>query len=114
MASAVAAAAPMIKQHQAALRKLSEANLAKTDKPAEPNGLLNQQSNQQDATNQPAAAAAAQQANKKPRKQPKPPERAPRALFCLDLKNPIRKRCIAIVEYQYPLHKIHISMFEFF
>ncbi len=30
------------------------------------------------------------------------PERPARALFCLGLKNPIRKLCIAVVEWKYP------------
>lgn len=30
------------------------------------------------------------------------PERPVRALFCLSLKNPIRKLCIEIVEWKYP------------
>ncbi|XP_067125992.1 voltage-dependent L-type calcium channel subunit alpha-1D-like [Centruroides vittatus] len=40
---------------------------------------------------------------KKPaRKGPKVVERPLRALFCLTLKNPIRKLCIDIVEWKYP------------
>ncbi|KAA0721082.1 Voltage-dependent L-type calcium channel subunit alpha-1C [Triplophysa tibetana] len=30
--------------------------------------------------------------------------RPPRALLCLTLKNPIRRACINIVEWKYPLH----------
>ncbi|XP_023238098.1 uncharacterized protein LOC111636940 [Centruroides sculpturatus] len=42
---------------------------------------------------------------KKPaRKGPKVVERPLRALFCLTLKNPIRKLCIDIVEWKYPLN----------
>lgn len=33
------------------------------------------------------------------------PERPVRALFCLSLKNPIRKLCIEIVEWKYPFQK---------
>ena len=58
----------------------------------------------------PAAAAAAQQPKKEKRKLPKPPERAQRTLFCLDLKNPIRKKCIQIVEWKYPFR--NTQMFE--
>lgn len=126
MASAAAAAAPMIKQHQAALRKLSETLNAETLKKADTarqlaqqNGLpFNQQGTaQQGVDQQPTAGGQPNQLQppkKSTRKLPKPPERAQRALFCLDLKNPIRKRCIAIVEYQYPFHKIHITMSDLF
>lgn len=31
------------------------------------------------------------------------PERPPRALLCLNLKNPMRKLCIDVVEWKYPL-----------
>lgn len=42
------------------------------------------------------------------RKQAKKPvpevlPRPPRALFCLTLQNPVRKACISIVEWKYPL-----------
>lgn len=30
--------------------------------------------------------------------------RPPRALFCLTLNNPIRRACISLVEWKYPLH----------
>lgn len=41
---------------------------------------------------------------KPPRRGPKvPQERPKRALFCLTLKNPLRKLCINIVEWKYPL-----------
>lgn len=33
------------------------------------------------------------------------PERPVRALYCLGLKNPIRKICITIVEWKYPFFK---------
>lgn len=32
-----------------------------------------------------------------------PPDRPVRALWCLSLKNPVRKLCIDIVEWKYPL-----------
>ncbi|KAI5731844.1 hypothetical protein M8J77_017058 [Diaphorina citri] len=32
-----------------------------------------------------------------------PPDRPQRALFCLTLKNPLRKMCIDVVEWKYPL-----------
>lgn len=54
------------------------------------------------------AAAAAATAAGAPPKRPvrrggKPqPERPARALYCLGLKNPIRKICITIVEWKYP------------
>lgn len=38
------------------------------------------------------------------RKQPKAPGKAPRVLFCLSLKNPIRRWCIKVVEWKYPFH----------
>lgn len=125
----MASAAPLfIKQHQQALRKFSEANLLKETDTRQPpagqaNGLLNKQS--ANVANQPGAVGPtpppigggqptatgtlqAQQAPKKLiRKMPKPPERAQRALFCLDLKNPIRKKCIQIVEWKYPFHLTH-------
>lgn len=42
-----------------------------------------------------------------PRKQARPrgkpqPERPKRSLFCLGLKNPLRKLCYDIVEWKYP------------
>lgn len=42
---------------------------------------------------------------KKPPKKPVPEilPRPPRALFCLTLQNPLRKACINIVEWKYPL-----------
>lgn len=46
------------------------------------------------------------QQQKKPIKKPKGkvvPERPERALFCFTLKNPIRKLCIDVVEWKYPL-----------
>lgn len=46
------------------------------------------------------------QPQKKPIKKPKGkvvPERPERALFCFTLKNPIRKLCIDVVEWKYPL-----------
>ena len=32
--------------------------------------------------------------------------RPPRALFCLNLNNPIRRACISLVEWKYPLHVV--------
>lgn len=34
-----------------------------------------------------------------------PPDRPQRALFCLNLKNPVRKMCIDVVEWKYPFRK---------
>lgn len=52
---------------------------------------------------------------KKPVKKPKgkaTPERPERALFCLPLKNPIRKLCIDAVEWKYPFILIpHITSY---
>jgi hypothetical protein len=50
------------------------------------------------------AAPTEPAAPKKPiRRGGKPqPDRPARALFCLTLKNPIRKLCISIVEWKYP------------
>lgn len=33
--------------------------------------------------------------------------RPPRALFCLSLNNPIRRACISLVEWKYPLIQFH-------
>lgn len=38
--------------------------------------------------------------------------RPPRALLCLTLKNPIRRACISIVEWKYPLSE-HVWRFVF-
>lgn len=35
------------------------------------------------------------------------PPRPPRSLLCLTLQNPVRKACIAIVEWKYPLERIY-------
>ena len=122
MASAVAA-------RSAAFRKLSHESSSvldkKTNNTRQPNGLLNQQATAAAAANAnqppgglPASGAlpsqqSTQQAPKKStRKLPKAPERAQRVLFCLDLKNPIRKKCIEIVEWKYPFH--NYTMFDFF
>jgi len=55
----------------------------------------------------PAAATptAAQPAERKRviRKVPKVPEKAEKVLYCMTLKNPLRKICINIVEWKYPL-----------
>lgn len=58
------------------------------------------------AGGQSAAAAAAAAAAKKPVRRPGvkvQPDRPVRALYCLGLNNPLRKLCIAIVEWKYPL-----------
>lgn len=53
-------------------------------------------------TGQTASKATA--APKRPVRRGKPPpDRPKRVLFCLDLKNPLRKLCIDIVEWKYPL-----------
>lgn len=57
---------------------------------------------------QQSAAAAAAAASKRPVRRgvaKAQPERPIRALFCLGLRNPIRKLCITIVEWKYPLMK---------
>lgn len=56
------------------------------------------------AAGAPGAAAKPSPAARKPaRRGGKPqPERPQRALFCLGLKNPLRKLCIEIVEWKYP------------
>lgn len=41
-----------------------------------------------------------------------PPDRPKRVLFCLDLKNPIRKLCIDIVEWKYPLKTLPIIFYK--
>lgn len=53
-----------------------------------------------------AAANAAATAPKRPvrRGGKPPPDRPVRALFCLPLKNPVRKMCIEIVEWKYPFY----------
>lgn len=51
--------------------------------------------------------AAQQQPERKPRmvrKIVKAPEKAERVLYCLNLKNPLRRLCIGIVEWKYPFH----------
>lgn len=50
-----------------------------------------------------AAAEKAAAEKKRPARRGKPPpDRPVRALFCLPLKNPVRKLCIDIVEWKYP------------
>jgi len=49
-----------------------------------------------------AAGAANMTRKRQNRKQPNQNVRPPRALFCLNLKNPIRKLCIQVVEWKYP------------
>lgn len=52
-----------------------------------------------------AAGAASKSAQKRPvrRGGKPPPDRPVRALFCLALTNPLRKMCISVVEWKYPL-----------
>lgn len=52
-----------------------------------------------------AAAASKSAAQKRPvrRGGKPPPDRPVRALFCLALTNPLRKMCISVVEWKYPL-----------
>lgn len=51
----------------------------------------------------PGQALVAQAARKPARPRGKPqPEKPKRSLFCLDLKNPLRKLCYDIVEWKYP------------
>lgn len=42
-----------------------------------------------------------------------PPDRPQRALFCLALKNPIRKLCIDVVEWKYPFCRLVSLEFNF-
>lgn len=53
---------------------------------------------------QPGAANRPPAAPKRPvrRGGKPPPDRPQRALFCLHLKNPVRKLCIDVVEWKYP------------
>lgn len=41
-----------------------------------------------------------------------PPDRPQRALYCLHLKNPIRKLCIDVVEWKYPLNKKQLPFLQ--
>uniref|UniRef100_A0A6V7I072 Uncharacterized protein n=1 Tax=Bracon brevicornis TaxID=1563983 RepID=A0A6V7I072_9HYME len=53
-----------------------------------------------------ASTTAATAAPKRPPRRTKPaPDRPARALFFLPLNNPIRKLCIGVVEWKYPLKK---------
>lgn len=45
------------------------------------------------------------------RKVVKAPEKAERVLYCLSLKNPVRRLCISIVEWKYPFHKHFYKIF---
>ncbi|XP_044016901.1 muscle calcium channel subunit alpha-1 isoform X7 [Aphidius gifuensis] len=59
------------------------------------------QTQAQTTTTTNAAAAAAAAAAKRPARRAKPPpDRPVRALFCLPLKNPVRKLCIDVVEWK--------------
>lgn len=58
--------------------------------------------------------AAQQQPERKPRmvrKIVKAPEKAERVLFCLNLKNPVRRLCIGIVEWKYPFRNFLFFIF---
>lgn len=50
------------------------------------------------------STGAAKSATKRPARRggKPPPDRPVRALFCLPLKNPVRKMCIDVVEWKYP------------
>ncbi|TNN85512.1 Voltage-dependent L-type calcium channel subunit alpha-1D [Liparis tanakae] len=39
--------------------------------------------------------------------------RPPRALFCLKLNNPIRRACISLVEWKYPLQWYYVELAEY-
>lgn len=59
-----------------------------------------------------ATAVAGQAATAPVKRQPRrggkaQPERPVRALFCLGLKNPLRKLCIDIVELKYPFFVVY-------
>ena len=59
------------------------------------------------------------QAQPPPKKQARPrgkqqPERPKRSLFCLTLKNPLRKLCYDIVEWKYPFIKIKVKKLHSF
>lgn len=63
------------------------------------------------ATQQPASGAQQQQQQQQQterkrvvRKVVKVPEKADRVLYCMQLKNPLRRVCINIVEWKYPFH----------
>lgn len=60
-----------------------------------------------------ASTTAAAAAPKRPvRRGGKPaPDRPVRALFCLPLKNPVRKMCIDVVEWKYPFCQIKLILF---
>lgn len=52
---------------------------------------------------QTAASKTTAQPKRPVRRGKPPPDRPKRVLFCLGLKNPLRRLCIAIVEWKYPL-----------
>lgn len=71
--------------------------------------LANAHQSPQSQTGGPGAAgAASKSAQKRPvrRGGKPPPDRPVRALFCLTLTNPLRKLCISVVEWKYPLPSI--------
>ena len=49
-----------------------------------------------------AAAASKRRTNPRNQRNQNLNPRPPRALFCMTLKNPIRKLCISVVEWKYP------------
>lgn len=51
-----------------------------------------------------AAAASKRRTNPRNQRNQNLNPRPPRALFCLTLKNPIRKLCISVVEWKYPFY----------
>lgn len=62
----------------------------------------------------PPQSQQAQQQPVAPKRPPRrvqkpPPDRPKRALFCLYLKNPIRKMCIDVVEWKYPFFTLYLN-----
>nr|XP_033321554.1 muscle calcium channel subunit alpha-1 isoform X2 [Megalopta genalis] len=72
----------------------------RNSQPAQDGQLANAQS--QTGQNQGTSQAAAKSAPKRPARRggKPPPDRPVRALFCLPLKNPVRKMCIDVVEWK--------------
>lgn len=69
------------------------------------NALIAAQYNAQQSgkMNDAAVAVAAMSKKRAPVRRTTKDDKAPRVLFCLTLKNPLRKLCIQIVEWTYPL-----------
>ena len=78
-------------------------------KPGDTGG--NDDENPTEAKASKTAAAAVAEKKRPPlrRSKPSPPDRPTRALFCLSLTNPVRKMCIAIIEWKYPLCKCIVN-----